>query len=500
MKTLLNNPRRKRRAFPDTLRSFAITLHFYNEKAYNYVRETFLKCLPHPKTLGNWYRKIECKTGINQASIEGLRRKVDNIKKEKRLTKVFGNLTMDEMKIKKSNEGDYGYIDFGKEVNSENVPEAEQALVLMVVLQNSSGKIPISYYFITSLTEEEKAAIVKKNLEVLHETGITMTSVTYDGLNSNNTMSRKLGVNTSDLSKPYFLHPITKEKVFIVCDPSHVIKLLRNSLASGEDMFDGEGNLISWDHVVQLNKYQNEMGLSAGTKLTDAHIRWFEDKMRVKLAAQTLSKSVGDALMYLKESKVPGFEDVQGTAKFCYNCNDGFDILNSRSPYDNRVHYKNPFSEKNIEDFTAKSQSIISYISKIRYKDEKLLTLSRKKAGFVGMMTSLRSAISICNTYYKQVNGYLLTYKLSQDHLESFFSAVRSKGGHSNNPTCFQFVTRFKRLLIHADVKGSENANCIALDDTEIIKIPEEIWDKAVNQDDKVIYIIEKSEEEELNN
>ena len=57
-----------------------------------------------------------------------------------------------------------------------------------------------------------------------------------------------------------------------------------------------------------------------------------------------------------------------------------------------------------------------------------------------------------------------------------------------------------KRLLIHADVKGSENANCIALDDTEIIKIPEEIWDKAVNQDDKVIYIIEKSEEEELNN
>ena len=71
----------------------------------------------------------------------------------------------------------------------------------------------ISYYFITSLTRKEKAAIVEKKLEVSHETGIIMNSVTSDGLNSKNTMSRSLGVNTSDLSKPYFLHLITKEKV-----------------------------------------------------------------------------------------------------------------------------------------------------------------------------------------------------------------------------------------------------------------------------------------------
>ena len=58
-----------------------MTLHFYNEKAYNYVRETFLKCLLYPKTFSDWYRKIECETKRNQGSIKGLKRKIDNIKK-----------------------------------------------------------------------------------------------------------------------------------------------------------------------------------------------------------------------------------------------------------------------------------------------------------------------------------------------------------------------------------------------------------------------------------
>jgi hypothetical protein len=35
---------------------------------------------------------------------------------------------------------------------------------------------------------------------------------------------------------------------------------------------------------------------------------------------------------------------------------------------------------------------------------------------------------------------YLLTYKMSHDHLELFFSAVQACGGWNNNPTTRQFV------------------------------------------------------------
>jgi hypothetical protein len=35
--------------------------------------------------------------------------------------------------------------------------------------------------------------------------------------------------------------------------------------------------------------------------------------------------------------------------------------------------------------------------------------------------------------------NFLITYKLSKDHLETFFSAIRGKGGYNNNSTCRQF-------------------------------------------------------------
>lgn len=53
----------------------------------------------------------------------------------------------------------------------------------------------------------------------------------------------------------------------------------------------------------------------------------------------------------------------------------------------------------------------------------------------------------------------MLTYKLSQDHLELFYSAVRSRGGFNNNPSPKQFAAIFKRLLIHHELKHV-HGNC----------------------------------------
>jgi len=57
---------------------------------------------------------------------------------------------------------------------------------------------------------------------------------------------------------------------------------------------------------------------------------------------------------------------------------------------------------------------------------------------------------------------FLLSYKFSQDHLEMLFSAIRSKGAFNNNPTVSQFEAAYKSLLVHAQIKTSHNANCLA--------------------------------------
>lgn len=83
---------------------------------------------------------------------------------------------------------------------------------------------------------------------------------------------------------------------------------------------------------------------------------------------------------------------------------------------------------------------------------------------------------------------YLLTYKLSQDHLELFFSSVRSKGGFNNNPSPKQFAAIFKRLLIHHELTH-QNSNCDNEVKTPILSVssttqPKENISCGVNEDE----------------
>ena len=67
-----------------------------------------------------------------------------------------------------------------------------------------------------------------------------------------------------------------------------------------------------------------------------------------------------------------------------------------------------------------------------------------------------------------QMPSAVLTYKLSQDHLELFFSSVRTRGGFNNNPTARQFTAAYKRLLVKLQVRTG-TGNCILRDNASIL-------------------------------
>lgn len=67
--------------------------------------------------------------------------------------------------------------------------------------------------------------------------------------------------------------------------------------------------------------------------------------------------------------------------------------------------------------------------------------------------------------------SFLLTYNFSQDHLELFFSAVRSRGSYNNNPSAKQFQYSYKRLLVHAHIFITRKANCLMQDNTNILPV-----------------------------
>lgn len=89
-------------------------------------------------------------------------------------------------------------------------------------------------FLLAGLASKEKAQLLTNCLKFNNESGVIVTSITFDGAPTSFAMSSHLGAdltNANDL-KPFFPHPITRENVYIFLDPSHMIKLVRNAFGS----------------------------------------------------------------------------------------------------------------------------------------------------------------------------------------------------------------------------------------------------------------------------
>jgi hypothetical protein len=116
-----------------------------------------------------------------------------------------------------------------------------------------------------------------------------------------------------------------------------MLKLLRNALEAMKQITIPGKGIARWNDIVHLHDLQHSDGLRAGNKLTAAHIQFQQQKMKVRLAAQTLSTSVAKALEYLQANKFAGFTDTTGTQTFIYFVDRMFDIFNSRSLVSSRL-------------------------------------------------------------------------------------------------------------------------------------------------------------------
>ena len=230
------------------IRKFGLTLHFYSPKAYNYVRKCWNNLLPHPGTLRKWCCSVNCAPGFLEEILSFLKNRSDE---------PVCNLVMDEMSIREQlilkNGRAYGPVDLGfgsnevkddiiEQLNNEDEdveekesiplpPLAKNALVFMLVSLKKKWKVPMGYFLIDSLNAEERGNLLKQALQLLHDSGVCVPSVTFDGTTTNYSMAESLGAcfEMKDKKfKPYILHPSSSHKVFIFPDASHMIKNVRN--------------------------------------------------------------------------------------------------------------------------------------------------------------------------------------------------------------------------------------------------------------------------------
>lgn len=110
---------------------------------------------------------------------------------------------------------------------------------------------------------------------------------------------RALGASFELLDlKSFFPHPSTQEKIHIIFYACHMLKLVRNTLGDLKILKDAEGNFIEWRFIEALAQLQVKEGLRAGNKLNMTHTHYWKMKIKITLAAQTLSDSVADSIEF----------------------------------------------------------------------------------------------------------------------------------------------------------------------------------------------------------
>lgn len=81
-----------------------------------------------------------------------------------------------------------------------------------------------------------------------------------------------------------------------------MLKLCKNALGDWKQLYNKNGNPIKWQNFEKRVAIQNGLGLHSATKIRKRHINYFKEQIKVRLAAQTFSQSVADAMTHCKNN------------------------------------------------------------------------------------------------------------------------------------------------------------------------------------------------------
>lgn len=419
--------------YGEHVRKYCMRQQYYSTASYQSQRLFFNKHLPAMRTLQLWYKSVDASPGICKAAIDIIREKAESYFEENG-HQLHLTLMWDEAHIRKGlfycNEKQ-SFVGFSTYINTSNdesdgsVPKiANEALVYMVA--GTNFKIPVGYELVSGLDGIDRAALILQVIKEVEEAGVKIISLTGDGLPANVVAYETLGARF-DLSQPYFQSPTyPDQRIFIIFDPSHMLKLVRKHFASNSIHHNGQ--LVDWNLLDILVKKQSSDNFNLCNKLTIHHINWHQKPMNVRLAAETISDSVANTLEQLRKDGYSDFKNSEPAEEFLRFFNNGYDILNFGNANGNGK-YKQKLCNDTKDHIFEFAEKFKQYIHQLEYHTSTTVTPILQSTVYLGFFGFYMNFISLEGIYEDFVlNGPLnefQTFQFSQDHLETFFSLIR---------------------------------------------------------------------------
>lgn len=448
------------RRYSDVMKQFAHTLYFYSPKAYAFLRKHFV--LPNGRTIRKWLSSVRCEPGVLAEVLNFLKEEVETKQNLKNCCLIVDSMAIRKQTLWDNQSGKYtGNVNYGGIIDVDFQMSASEALFFQIVSYTGHFKCPVAYFLINKVDANLQAQLIIATIKSLFDIGINIRSITSDGASTNIATYNTLGCNLNlDDLVPYFPHP-SKPTINVYCmlDICHMLKLMRNALA--EKNLESPSGSISWKYIKALDALQEKEQLKLANSLSSQHINFKNKIMNVRLAAQTISSGVADALEYLDHCGISDFQHSTATVEFLRKGDKIFDILNCRNPYGKG--YKAPIKPNTLNYFEEIFLDAINYFQSLKI-DGNPVTKHARKTFAIGFILTMKSTLGLVKDLFSLIENplqYFLTYKCSQDHLEIFFSAIRSRGGWNNNPNTQQLKWALRQLLFKNSVTGSVTANCM---------------------------------------
>lgn len=304
--------------YSETVREFCLSLNYYY----------FDNHLPHAKTLQRWMANsdVNGKPGIQNEHIEKLKRIAENFEALNK-TKMVCSLVFDEISLRKQMYWSWHqseYVGFEDQIDgdpqtAENMKNsntdtkraiARQAITFILNGTNCHFEFPVAYFLIHKLNSLQRKHLVNEIITFVTQCNIHIGNLTFDGHPSNlsmcNLFDANIDVSSSSQLKTYILNPVNGEKIYLIFDPCHMEKLVRNTLAIKKIFYDDKNEKVEFKYFERLYEFSKKNDFHTH-KLSKRHMQWRRNMMSVRVAVETFSESVASSMQFLMEQKHPEF-------------------------------------------------------------------------------------------------------------------------------------------------------------------------------------------------
>ncbi|EFA11760.1 Transposable element P transposase-like Protein [Tribolium castaneum] len=287
--------------------AIAFTIRYYSKQCYLYLRDKLHYPLPALSSLRRWASKINLSQGILKNILILLKLAGEKMSAlEKTVVIAF-----DEIKVKSLLEYDVAA--------DEVVGPYNQMQVVMARSLFGKWKQPIYIGFDTKMTP----SILFEIISELHKISFNVVACVSDCGGGNVGLWKNLEI---DENKTFFINPQTNNNIYMFADAPHLLKLIRNWLI--DQGFELEnGDMINKKPLKKLFELADSE-INVCNKISEKHLIVDPQKRQnVRLAAQLLSHTVGNALLRYKPG--PDIKTSKNTGNFICDINKWFDIFNS---------------------------------------------------------------------------------------------------------------------------------------------------------------------------